>query len=293
MTEVLEEESLPVPFATSTLGEYGNMLPIGILTEDGQLHKEFTFRELNWDEEDEIDRIRNSKKGPGDHPARLVTSVLAHMLSQWGGNSRFHTAPLDSRIRAIETAFMEDVLYAWVAFRIQELDPVYTVTIKECVSCEREYNWTTDLNDLEVKVAQSVPEHHVFKLSREISHGPSEVDRVSIGCPRWNGVTSIDYNARKKGFATIKRGILMGAIHHVFDHRTPETVHALSPSIRRRIRKVDMERMTAIPDSGLFPRADMTFHMSCPHCQASLETSLDWTWDFFFGSASLSSTATS
>lgn len=273
----------------STLGDYGPLLPIGVLSPTG-LAKEFAFKELVWEVEEEIDKLRNKKGGPGDHPGKTITTILAHVLTEWGGNKNFATAPEKARLQAIESAYMEDVLYAWVYFRYQEFDRYYTIRVPECDSCGQEYHWTADLENLKIQVCDQIPPEFEYKLSRKISHGDSNLDTLTIACPTWAAVSRVNQSARAKGLTQVKKSLILASVKHAKDSTLKDKVHAFSPSVRRRIRKTDLEKMMGVLEKGHFPQSDMRFEVSCSHCGHVFTTTLDWTWDFFFGSASLSST---
>lgn len=287
MSEVTEATSRFPTYNESTLRDYGHMVPIGKPDGKGGLLKSFAFYDLDWGKEEEIDRVRNAPEGPGDQPGLLTLNILAIMLKEWHGDAKFSTRNHDGKLNTLLTSCAEDVLYAWVCFRVESEDPTFEIDVEKCPSCKKKFTWSTDLRGLEIKVTDTPPEDFHYRLRKPHAWGQDRViDTLILRPHQWSGICDINHSARRSGLTDIKRAILSSSIYGCYDSRTPDDKVSLSPLLRQRISKVDMELMSNVVEKA-FPRADLTMQIVCPHCCHLQKTPLDWTWDFFFGAASL------
>lgn len=272
------------PLKESTLELYGQSFPIGVDRGDGGLAKAFAFDRIDYEFEERLDRARNRKGGPGNHPAKIATEVLASVLTEFGGDTEFATKNHKHKVAAIEGAYMEDVLYAWVCLRVETMGADLAIRW-ECVGCEHEWTWSTDLKGLEVTVLDTPPKPKTVGLIYPVSWGDQIIDTVELLPAKWRAVCQTKNAQRRGTLGDIKAGLVRSAVRSV---RTKAGVELpLAPRIFELIHKLDRERMAQVMDSKEFPRCDLTFEIECPECAFVQRTPLDWTWDFFFGSASL------
>lgn len=267
-------------YRKTTLGEQGSQLPIALDSSD----RTFALKEFNYGEERKIDDMRSKKGGAGNHPGRTVTTVLAHMLTKWKGEDLSQTEhkKIEAKLR---DSSMEDVLFAWVFFRTMEIDPVIELDIT-CIrpSCAKKYDWRGDLRGLEIEVADEQIEPIPFKLSGPLTWLREEYDTLMLMPPKWSVM-----NLVKEGgnMADIKAKLAMSAVHSLRNSAHPEQAPiSVSERALDFVHKRDVDRLVrAVND--LFPSMDSSFELECPHCKHKHETSLDWTWDFFFGASSM------
>lgn len=266
----------------STLGLYGHRLPIGVFDPNRDaVGKTFAFRPIDYATEKEIDKRRS--KIAGDHPGKVVAEVLATVLTEWAGCEDFATKNHAHKIGAIENSYSEDVMYAWIALRVEVMGEVFALGV-ECQMCGHEHTWETDLNGLSITVTEEKVEPRLLPLRRPVSFGENTFKEVLVAPVRWGAINRIKAK-RRASFGDIKAEMVRDAIHAVKDGNG-NTV-PLAPRVYEMMRKLDRERIVKALDSDEFPRCDLRFEIDCPDCGHTSVTSLDWTWDFFFGSASL------
>lgn len=283
MTDTTEE---PKAHTTkcSTLGDYGELLPIGVHgPRQPELQKGFGFREMDYQTEKEIDEARKRKDGPGNHPAKIVSEVLATMLSEWGGDSTFGKKSRKHKLGMIGAAYSEDILYAWVCLRIQAMGEDLSIDWT-CPACQVEMPWPTDLSYMPVTVVDTVPEPVEILLKKPVQFGDKTLVAVNLLPPLWRAATEVKMS-RRGSLGDVKSEMLRTAISS-FKTKDGEE-HPPAPRIFDRLYKRDRERMMKALGGDRFPRCDMTFDIECKSCGHEHSTTLDWTWDFFFGSASL------
>src|SRR5437763_13450329 len=76
------KESWSSPLKKRTLGELGAQLPIGLITADKKLMKDFSLKPLRWKEEKEIQKLKNK---PGMNQGKFVTGLLSLLVESVHG----------------------------------------------------------------------------------------------------------------------------------------------------------------------------------------------------------------
>jgi hypothetical protein len=272
-------------YQETTLGVWGAALPIGIpVGNPAALEKGFEFAPLNFKREKALDKLRSKKGGSGNHPGKVPAETLAFMLRSWGGDHDFHDKKPKERYRAITNSYMQDVLYAWIYFRVQELGP-YLALQAECVQphCRHEWEWTTDLRGLELTVTREAPQPLPFEFTDEIEFGGRSISGVLLLPPKWRVMSGFT-GQTVVGTADIKGRLALDSVHVAVTSSGEHTPAAAS--MLDEITKADLERLASSVDD-LFPKSDPRFEIECPSCGNRQISGLNWTWDFFFGSASL------
>lgn len=275
----------PTPFETSTLADYGDLLPIGVLEgKPAQLAKGFAFKPFLTRDEREIDTLRRKN---GDHPGRDVVSVLSHMLTAWGDDDAFAGKSAKLKKLAISQAFMADVLYAFIKLRIEALGSVYGLSMT-CASCEHEHEWKTDLNGMELTVARSVENlSREFTLRHPITFGDKTYDTAVLRPPTWGAVLGINTSKRRSGVADIKLSMVKDSITGLRSSEHPEQPHVHAGLLMLdELSKLDLERLARTADTA-FPSLDTKLEVECPACGNVAGHNLQWSFPFFFGASSL------
>ena len=95
--------------------------------------------------------------------------------------------------------------------------------------------------------------------------------------PFWYSAISIPQGSTT---ADVKAKIISSSIRKLGE------LEAVSDSILANLTKYDLEKMGRVIDD-LMPGPDLTLEVNCPNCDADIRQQLDWSYDFFFGSASL------
>lgn len=270
----------------STLSLYGYQLPLGYHAQgETMLHKDFSFKPFNFENEKECTRLRQRKDGPGNHDAKIATEVLAHMLESWGGDTEFHRKKHEAKVAILRSAYMEDIVYAWICLRIEAMTHEVAVPF-DCTNCDApETEWVGDLNDLTVHVSDELPTPLPLDLKRPISWGEKTITGVKLYPIRWRSSCDVKDGVRTAGLDAIKEAMVTGAIHCFATEDGSE--YPVQQRILDQMWKFDRERINKAYTKADFPKVELKFDMTCESCGLNVKTLLDWTWDFFFGASSL------
>ena len=207
----VEDERNEAGYLKTTIGELGPSLPMGVVVGNPpSLERQFDTKEYYWEEEQELNKIRSKKDGPGQHPGKTVTEVLNFMLTAWGGNKDFQDTNAKNRRHAIDSAFMTDVLYGYVHLRIQALGSIYASEVN-CAACGHDWTWRTDLNGAEVTVPEKAEDlDKKYKLIKPVKFGDKIYDTVHLKPPPWSAVSQHPMGRSNAG--QVKANLMTSAI---------------------------------------------------------------------------------
>lgn len=285
IVEVEKEEEFQAPkYEETTLAKWGANVLMGVKRGSPPvLSKGFSFRNLTFEREREIDKMRNAKGGAGSHPGKTVTTVLAHMLTSWGGED-WTGKKMEHRENELNDSYMEDVLYAWIYLRAEQLDPVLKLKpVCAVQSCRHESKWHGDLRSMQATVTHGEIPCVEFPLSEPVEWGGEHYDSLRLMPPKWKAIASIPPNASE---ADVKASLVISSVHSLYDSVSKKETGMSSRALDL-MPKRDIERLTLWVMKDVFPRVDAEFEIVCPKCKNKNNTSLIWTWDFFFGSSSM------
>lgn len=279
----------------TTLRELGQNLPIGFL-EDGKLQKGFTVRPYKA----RIDRLLGHwrEANEGQSIAYLVAKFIAMITERAGPHALALTQQGDSTDESealVGTWYFADVMYIYVWTRIHELDPYLVAPIK-CPVCGYMGVGKFDLRDSDVDVVESVEDlQTIVTLDRGFKlRDQTLVKKVTL-CP----VTWAVMYQQGAAAGTLSSGGYAQLQHSICavndrEHYTP-LVEELDE-----LRKPDMvklDRAAGKVSAGL----DLIISIDCPgknekaadgKCSFKINRPLDWSFDYFFDSPSLSETLT-
>lgn len=265
----------------TTLGLYGYSLPIGVqLGTPPSLQKDFAFRPFRLIEERLIEEDLKKKKG-GAHPAQAVLTTLKIMLTRFAGID-FNTASEKEKMSVLSSAYMTDILFAYLTLRVEALGEELEAPCK-CPSCSTEWRWSADLRDLDVKVSDSLPTYEV-ELRSPIQLGEKEIRRVRLHPPSWSALVSMKTGSD----SSLKRGILLSSMREVFLDGV-WVQRPLPPQSLDLISKRDSENLIKVIDSE-FPSIDLSIETECPNCSQKGVETIQWSHSFIFSSSSLPTT---
>lgn len=137
---------LPPGRFRTTMGEWGDKLPIGIMDKDGNLCREIVRKPWRTKEDRELGKLIPADADMIDH----VSLIVANMCSRIGPHD------LDSmrgahKKYAISSMYMGDVFYVYTLLRMNTIGTELTLPIT-CprAGCRSEFSYTGDLNTIEV-----------------------------------------------------------------------------------------------------------------------------------------------
>lgn len=279
-----DEEKTKEGYVKTTVGELGPTLPMGVVVGNPpQLERHFDTKDYYWEEEQELNKIRNKKEGPGQHPGKTVTEVLNFMLTSWGGKKDFQTTNTKNRRQAVDSAFMTDVLFAYVYLRIQALGSIYTTEVN-CAACGHDWTWRTDLNGAEVTVPEKPQDlDKEYKLIKQVKFGDKVYDTVHLRPPPWSAVSHHPMGRSNAG--QVKSNLMMAAVRGLSNSKDRKQ-RAIGMSTHVKLTKLDYEMLVMFVDRQ-FPSVDLNFQIECESCGAEFLHMMQWNFDFFFSGSSL------
>lgn len=282
---------------TTTLGELGNNLPIGILQGENKnvLQKAFELRPFKTRVDRHLGKWKlanASKYDEGQMTSSLVAKLLSLLLINVG-DSAFPLdpegdSPPESEVK-LYNWHADDVMVAYLRARINALGPEMQLAMS-CANPNCDYHTDAaifDLNTTEVRVAENIEDlfswvdlHEPF-VCRD---GKTVIKRVKLGPVMWSSLC--------------QPGVLLNAAMGGFDSRSmQDSIHAINggepykmtPGEIDEIGKRDflrLEQQAQEHSAG----AAMQTTVICPKCGFPNVNALQWSYDDFFGLSSLSET---
>jgi len=259
-----------------TMRDLGLSLPVGVPTPAG-LDKGLGARTFSLREEKEIGRLRD--KAGDASMAATVNAVLTVLLTRFGDKD-FTKLKEAERASAISQAFIGDVYYAYILLRREALGQEIAFTVR-CPACRRSTaNVMADLDDLDVRVVDAIGDASwEYELKVPIEVRSSVVRTLKMGPARWYAVESMP---PQRG---INVGAAKAAIIRASITGTDAANVVLTDDDLCSMSKRDVESVTkAIDANHVGP--DMAVETVCPACGEDIRTSLDWSFESFFGMSS-------
>lgn len=268
----------------STIAEIGPVLPLGVLGDDGVLHKDIAVRPWRMKEERELGSLRDQNKDASIF--QYVGMVLATMLTRLGPHDL--DAPgmtLQKKRFLIGQLAMCDVLYAYIWLRMQALGEKMDISVT-CPQCASKIeNWSADLGTVEVTTAQSAEE---ATWSHKL-HNPFVVRGKMVGClvlgpPRWN---SLEQLQSRSGPGMAKPAVIRASIVSALTKDGEKEVEqvVLADHEIDEMSKRDIEAIAAeVNDKSIGPK--MVVEGDCNFCSNHIVLPIDWGYDNFFASSS-------
>jgi hypothetical protein len=279
----------PIEYRKVSLGDLGHLMPIGM--EDGaqgKTQRGFAFREWTGVEDEEIDKVRQSPdlKKFLDHNGKTVSIVLAVMLDHWGkfGAAEWNAMKVAKRILVLEESWMADVLTAWLALRVHAMGSRVVAQL-ECPRCHNEWAWPADLDKLDIQVADSVP-RFTYRTPRPIQSAGKSYEMLCVQPARWRAVSTLSTSAMSGSIYGIKQAMTASCLYGLLSDDESLPVAPITQGTIRAMPKRLSETLTRFIGEQ-FPEPDTALAPVCPSCKHGWEIGLRWTYDFFFGAASL------
>lgn len=257
--------------------DLGARLPVGYLM-GGTLHKDLAFRRFTTRIERELDELRRENKGVTH--AEWVTLVLARMIARFGPHD-FDSLSDPERRLVILQSFLADVFYALVQFRIAALGPEIRFNLS-CAACGNEWRAPADLGTVDVHTTEAPASlARTHRLRDGFEAGGKVYRDLVIDPARWQAMVA----GRRGSRGDLDLGIVLNSIRHALPEGGGPTLTVAWEHLDD-WSKFDLEHLRADIDRDHLG-ADLELESVCPKCEHKTKHGLDWTWDFFFKSASL------
>jgi hypothetical protein len=174
------------------------------------------------------------------------------------------------------------VMFALLVFRVEALGPIVKMNLG-CERCSHEWRAPIDLNTVEVRVpANAGALARTFRLRDGVTVQGKEYRDLVLDPARWS---SLNTRTRKGAVADLTIAMMHGSIRHALPDGGGDPVVVPLDSLDE-MSKYDFEHVRAFIDEE-HHGADLDLQSECPACDHVTRHGLDWSWDFFFRSASL------
>lgn len=293
---VLGEEQKP-EFTIQTVAELGHVLPIGQIDKRGVLQKGFAFREeMSWQIDKAVARYKKQLKEAGQPGTKLVTKVLALMLTDLCGESFDHNES-DSEEKAaqkilrVSSCYMADVWYMWLCLRIQEIGEDLVLPFRHLApNCNFFGKSKYDLSTMKVVCTSDIG---ALARQANLIKGIKFRDGTIFKQLEVHPLNFFVMESPEAMEASEEESLLKllfiekGARAIVTNPKTKETspVNLDSREIGS-LRKIDIEVLHA-ETRKLDIGPSLISEVKCGGCEIELKQPIDWTYDSFFSLSSL------
>lgn len=272
------KESWKSPLVTKTLGQLGAQLPVGLVTPEKKLLKDFSLKPLRWKEEKEIQKLKNK---PGMNQGKFVTGVLSTLVDRVHGIS-FDGLKDTERALMIGAMWMPDVLYMYFYARVQSLGSVLEMTIP-CRTCNGlKFDFDGDLNGMDVRVVDQPDQvTTTATLAVGIPYREGVRTQLSIRPIPW----SVIEGQESKDEGAMRTAIFQRAIVGVDGVPANEMAVIPETSIDEMVKR-DVETLTNHIERHT-PGPQPIVKAPCPRCDSEWLFPINWNYESFFTNSSL------
>lgn len=261
---ILSTEDTDLDRRGSSAREIDVTLPIGLLGDDGKLHRQVTMRKMTGREEALLADPANQRNG-----GRLVTALLHSCITRLGDLETVRRNHVDA-MYSVDRNFLLIRLRSFTFGA--ELPAAYT-----CSSCGERFERTEDLDALPVRVLPDgeLPEDIVVELRDGYLDRDGSVHTSMTLRPARGDDESAAAPQMRKNASLGKNALLARCLRSLGDlpqHR----LEALGPKILADLTLTDRRLIDRAFNDGV-PGIDLIREIDCPACGHELRASLDMT----------------
>jgi hypothetical protein len=280
--EETQQEQLVDKFPKLTLDKLRGSLPIGFVDGKG-LVKGYKARErFKGKEEKIIGRWKN--QNPNSTIGKLTTFVLSTLLETVGPHADFASRSMEQKQVIIGQMHMADVLTAYFGVRLEKLGKKLRIRLK-CPACRRPIRITLDLSSMEITSAHTWEDCHIVV---DLPNGIPLLEgtetklfkRVTLIPPKWWPMEAASEADEEYDMALRSLPSCLEAVEGLKKEQW------LGQDWLDATDKLDLEILSGIV-SDSFPQPELVLDLHCSKCKHQWQQMLDWSYDSFFGSASL------
>lgn len=282
--EVVEPEEKKTPGRIhTTLGEYRDKLPIGIL-HGGKLYKDIVLKPWKTKEERELGKKFPSDAGMAEH----VSIVVSNMCSKLGPHDMTNMSEAE-RSLVVSTMYMADVFYAYTLLRLKVMGKNLRLTIAcPTPGCGVEFPYVGNLETIEVTAVEDIDDIlWTYELQDPVEIRKQKVEKFRMAYPKWSVMEEGRGNTNE---AEVKAMTVLASIIGLNDSNEPVS---LTMSEFDELSKIDFECIVeGVNDHFLGPK--MGIEGECtPEICTKLKRGghkfvfpIDWRYKNFFGPSS-------
>jgi len=265
---------------TKTLGQLGLTLPIF----SGSTDRSFSFKEWDMETEEKLSDLQSKSKNVGE----FVRQMMNLLLDEFQGKA-WENYSEEEKIITLSQLHFPNMMYLYIALRVEELGHELSFDAITCPSCKKIIkDFIADLRTLDVICKDSEDElvkEYDLKKPIVLENGKT-VTGLKIGVTKWGALESVPAEKAGNG-ATVKKALFESSIQGALDNGKPFEGFVDLKTLVKKIKKVDIEKIgSLITKNNGGP--DMTVGGKCPHCNAEFVKPIDWGYELFFDSSSLS-----
>jgi hypothetical protein len=269
---------------STTMREWGQRMPIGILDSDGRLHKDIAIKK--WKTKD--DRELGRKIAPDATMTEHVPLVVANMCSRIGPHNMDELDDTRKTV-VLSTMYMADVFYIYILLRMHTMGSRLSLNV-DCprIGCGVSFPYTGDLNSIDVVAVEDIDAiiwRYNLEDPIELRHKP--VTHLQMAYPKWG---LMEHAKNNQNETEIKALALQGAIVGLNDETVPV---ALSLVEIDELSKPDFEGMQeGINQNFLGPKMGLEGSCQPEVCTKfkrgghAFNLPIDWKYRNFFGASS-------
>lgn len=267
----------------TTVGDYGERLPVGIL-KDGILHKDISIKRWNTKGEREL----GAKVASDASIAEYVSVIVANMCTHLGPHNMDELDDGEKSL-IVSTMYMADVFYAYTLIRIKAMGPRLRTMIK-CPrpGCSVEFPYVGDLNTTDVVAVENIDDIlWTYNLEEPIEIRKKTVTKFQMAYPKWTIMQEQRGNTNE---GEVKAHTILGAVVGLEDEETPVilTINEIDE-----LSKIDYEGiLEGINENYLGPKMAIEGECTKEVCTRfkrggeKFVFPIDWSYKNFFGSSS-------
>ncbi len=276
-TKKFDPKKKTTTFKLTTLGELGAQLPIGMVSPDKRLLKDFELKPFRFKEEREVEKLKDK---PGLSVGAFVSGLLGVLVARVHGTDIQKMADVQRRLYFGQMWFA-DVLYLYMYLRTQALGDVINIKIP-CRHCRVPFEIDGDLKGIDVRVVDN-PDQLFQKVTLKTGIPfRGELRKTFTTRPvNWLSFEDRDLNDK----AMVKLAMFQNSIQSV-EGIAEDQLAVLPESAFDEMTKLDTEVLTKHLEESS-PGPQMTVEASCPKCKTQWAWPIDWSYESFFGASSL------
>lgn len=263
-----------------TLEELGQVMPLGIMNNDGNYSKSFEIKRWRMKEERELGEKRDANRG--SNMAQLVSTVLSMMCPSIGQYDFTSMKDAEKSVH-ISQMYVGDVYYVYVYLRRKSIGNKLNLVMK-CSNCSHSFDYAADLDTVEVNVCETLDDAlWNYKLREPFEVRGRLVTEFIMGPPRWISFENMS-NTGSRNIGAAKASVITGSIFAIkdwLDDKGQPLQISLTMNEIDEMGKADIEAIAnKMDENAIGPNMSVSF--TCPRCRSEQKTVIDWSYDNFF-----------
>lgn len=271
-----DERASPRPIAkTQTLAERGGELPIGVQV-GAELVKNIVARNWTTRFERELGKQARDKT----NLARRVSLVVATMFKKFGPHIWDDNVDIDERKKLLSSMYSADLFYAYCYLRREALGEELKLKI-ECPKCTHKFEWTADLDTLEIKSPEKFEDlFWTYELRNPVDLRGINVKAFRVGPQRWNAIENSIYDSTEEGMAKV-----VGVCSSICGFNDSKDFVVLGTNELDEVSKYDFEYLIH-EINARFWGPKMGVELQCEKCEIEMAQTIPWSYNDFFSISS-------